>query len=156
MITGNFRKSKLTSLRDGNGKIITEQAGVLQEWKNYAEKLFDDVRTEAADSNAIEGPEILESEVIYAIKCMKNRKAPGTDEIPAELIKCVVTKFLTIIFNKIYSSGNMPKDWLKSIFVPIPKRSKRKVLLRIQTHLINESYAQGIFKNYTWKNLQKM
>lgn len=29
---------------------------------------------------------------------------------------------LTNIINRIYNSGTVPKDWLKSVFIPIPKK----------------------------------
>src|SRR6266576_1347193 len=116
-----------------------------QEWKNYAEKLFHDERTNLDDSviesTSIEGPEILESEVIYAVKCMNNRKAPRVDEIPAEVIRCLDARILTKILNKIYDSGEIPKDWLKSTFVPIPKKTNAKScsefrLISLMSHML--------------------
>lgn len=35
------------------------------------------------------GPKIMKSEAEQALKNMKNRKARGEDQIPAELIKCL-------------------------------------------------------------------
>ena len=63
-------------------------------------------------------------EVELAIEKLKNHKSPGTDQIPAELIKaggrtirCGIHKLIISIWNK----EELPDEWKESIIVPIYK-----------------------------------
>lgn len=60
-----------------------------------------------------------------ALNNAKDRKAVGPDAIPAEIIKLCegkTLKWLTGVFNKIYDSGIIPQEWLKSEFIILPKK----------------------------------
>ena len=92
----NRKKSRSSiSVKNENGKLISDPELVRNRWKEYIEKLYnaegkpDSLNVEpATDVNDI-GPCILEEEVATAIKELKNNKAEGIDEIPAELLKCM-------------------------------------------------------------------
>ena len=48
---------------------------------------------------------------------------------------------LLSLFNTIYESGILPSDWLKSVFVPLPKKSKAKTcndhrLISLMSHVL--------------------
>jgi len=69
---------------------------VRNRWKEYIEKLYNaegkphSLNVEPATDMDDIGPCILEEEeVATAIKELKNNKAEGIDEIPAELLKCM-------------------------------------------------------------------
>ena len=65
-------------------------------------------------------------EVIYAMRRMKSRKAPGIDEIKIEQLKALDDegiKILTDICNEVYTTGHLPQELKHSIFVKIPKKS---------------------------------
>src|SRR6218665_354406 len=62
-------------------------------------------------------PEVMEAEVEWAIKQLKDNKASGQDRIPIELIK-IITK----ICNNIWETGKWPEDWKGSTFIPIFKK----------------------------------
>ncbi|KDR17772.1 hypothetical protein L798_08331, partial [Zootermopsis nevadensis] len=72
---------------------------------------------------------ITKEEVVHAIKLQKNGKAAGPDKIYAEVLKVIAEQeviglnLLTSLFNKIYSNGNIPSDWLKPTFVTLPKKT---------------------------------
>lgn len=68
------------------------------------------------------GPSITISEVNYALSTLKNKKAPGQDNIHAEVLKLFNTKQLCDLFNNIYDTGDIPSNWLRSTFVAIPKK----------------------------------
>jgi hypothetical protein len=58
------------------------------------------------------------------LKCSKNRKSPGVDDIQVELYKNPsALNALTCIFNICYNSGKVPAMWSKGIITPIPKSS---------------------------------
>ncbi|XP_063598624.1 uncharacterized protein LOC134775096 [Penaeus indicus] len=64
-------------------------------------------------------------EVKEAIKDLKNDKSPGADEITAELIKNGgpnIEAFYHKLCCKVWNDQKWPADWLKSVFVPIPKK----------------------------------
>ena len=59
-------------------------------------------------------PTILKSEIVKAIKDMRRKKATG-DNIPVDLLKEPGDnglKIMTALVNKIYMSGDWPKDFL--------------------------------------------
>ena len=67
---------------------------------------------------------ILESEVEEAIRKLPKSKAAGIDDLSAELLKKdnqQMTKIVCQLCNKILESGEWPTDWLRTIFIPIPK-----------------------------------
>lgn len=64
-----------------------------------------------------EGPKIE-----YAIKQLKKKKSPGSDEVYPEVLKLISENNIDIfvdVFNRIYKTGRMPGEWLESIIIPI-------------------------------------
>ena len=60
-----------------------------------------------------------------ALKDLTNRKSPGYDNIPIELFKAAgdaAAKMLTIICQRIWNTNTWPKDWKKSVFIPLTKK----------------------------------
>ena len=67
---------------------------------------------------------IQESEVREALKRMKGGKAMGPDGIPIKVWRClwdIEIVWLTKMFNNIFRSNKMPKEWRRSILIPIYK-----------------------------------
>ena len=63
--------------------------------------------------------------MLHALRRMKNRKAPGVDEITTEHLKALDDKgikVLTEICNDIYFTGYLPEELKHSIFVKLPKK----------------------------------
>ena len=80
-------------------------------------------------------PDILESEVKWALGSITMNKASGGDGIPAELfqiLKDASVKVLPSIFQQIWKTQQWPQDWKRSVFIPIPKKGK-KMPKNIQT-----------------------
>ena len=56
---------------------------------------------------------------------MQRNKAPGIDDIPAELIKYAGEKTLTRLYKTICNiTGDIPSDFEKNIIIPIPKKKR--------------------------------
>jgi len=75
------------------------------------------------------GPTILKSEVVKAIKDMQRKKTTGEDKIPVDLLKELGDsrlKIITALFNKIYMSGDWPKDFLDVTMIALPKKNQAK------------------------------
>ena len=62
-----------------------------------------------------------------AIDTSKYNKSPGEDRIPYDLIKHLhksVRKVLLSFYNKVWTTGILPKEWNHAIIVPILKPNK--------------------------------
>jgi hypothetical protein len=60
------------------------------------------------------------------VKQLQNNKAPGIDTIPAELLKAIPPMAITALCRKIWKTGKWPRDWKRSIFIPLPKKGDSK------------------------------
>uniref|UniRef100_A0A8D8VC16 Craniofacial development protein 2 n=1 Tax=Cacopsylla melanoneura TaxID=428564 RepID=A0A8D8VC16_9HEMI len=143
-VTGTMRKKSSNILTDPGGKIITDKGEVKKVWELYIKELFHDERPDPPHIRGNTGPQILEEEVEAAIKNAKENKAVGPDEIPAELVKLFGgenIKWITTLYNKIYNSGTIPREWLKSEFIILPKKAGAKKCgdfrtISIMSHLL--------------------
>lgn len=73
-------------------------------------------------------PEILESEIRYAIKTQKNDKAPGEDGIRNELLKGTleaITEILVHLFNLILIRETIPVQWTQSTIILLHKKGDK-------------------------------
>ena len=74
-------------------------------------------------------PDILESEVKWALGSISKDKASGGDRIPAELFqipKDDAVKVLHPICQQIWKTQQRPQDSKRSVFIPIPKKGNVK------------------------------
>ncbi|CAH2096300.1 unnamed protein product [Euphydryas editha] len=120
------RKRRQTFLTDNMGNIILDPQLRKKHWENYVEVMFSDsTRGVMGDYNPTTGPNILRSEVQRALHRAKTGKAFGPDEITCDVLKLLEhdnIDALTNMFNLIYDSGEIPDDWLKSVFITLPKK----------------------------------
>merc|ERR1711895_67768 len=87
---------------------------------------------EIGDSGIMEDPIISEKEFVDTINNMKNGKASGVDNIPAEVMKALikdntVKEYLLKCFNNALVE-KVHKDWLVPRTTMIPKKNKPKIL----------------------------
>ena len=74
-------------------------------------------------------PDILECEVKWALGNTTTNKAIVGDGILAELFKILkddAVKVLHSIYQHIWKTEQWPKDWKRSVFIPIPKKGNAK------------------------------
>jgi len=118
------------SVKDENGKLISDPELVKNRWKEYIEKLYNakgkphSLNAEPATDMDDIGPCILE-EVATAIKELKNNKTEGVDKIPAELLKCMgntAVKVFTHLCQKNYETGKWLADFLQTVIIPLEKK----------------------------------
>ena len=74
---GTFH-AKVGSIKDRNGRDLTEAEDIKKRWKEYTEELY------KKDLHH-DGPDILECEVKWALESITTNKASGCDGIPVEL-----------------------------------------------------------------------
>ena len=116
-------------IMDKNENLLYETEDKKRRWIEYIEELFDDVRSENGPDirEDLEVPEINMEEMNHAIKKMPNGKATGEDGVASEMFKVLGQngkKKLLHLLNNILRSGQMPQDFLKSVFVVLPKKAK--------------------------------
>ena len=129
-LTGHTRKKIPMVTRNIHGDIQLTEEDKERTWEEYVTNLF---AAEREDSMEEDGQAdhlgILKSEVEYAIKTAKNNKAVGPDNIPIEMWKALDDRNLTSLtefLNRIYETGEIPREWLKSVFIPLPKKNNPK------------------------------
>ena len=74
-------------------------------------------------------PDILESEVKWALGKLTTNKASGSEEISVELIKILkdgAVKVLHSMYQQIWKTHLWPQDWKRSVFISIQKKSNAK------------------------------
>ena len=126
-----------TEIKDRHGNLLKNGDQIRSRWKEYIEELYDKEnaptveemsnKTQQASSSEDEmGPSILKEEINQAIKEMKRGKAEGIDCIPAEFLKTLGEKAkgeLVEICQQIYETGKWPEDFLRTVMVPLKKKS---------------------------------
>ena len=74
-------------------------------------------------------PDILECEVKWVLESITTNKARGGDRIPVELFQILkddAVKALHSICQHIWKTQQWPRDWKRSVFIPIPKKGNAK------------------------------
>ena len=96
-------------------------------------------------------------EVIQAINSLKNGKAPGNDNLNAELFKAdpeLAATILTPLFTKIWEQEETPSDWSTGVIIKIPKKGslsdcnnwRRVTLLSVPSKIFCKVIIQRITK----------
>src|SRR6218665_3883356 len=119
-----------------HGKVIGDEEGMKNRWKEYSEELYSEdkrIEKEQTDTTDFEmEPEVMEAEVEWAIKQLKDNKAPGQDGIPIELIKAgedATIKIITKICNNIWKTGKWPEDWKDQPLYQYLKKEMQEVAI---------------------------
>ena len=120
----NFQP-KLRNIKNAEHRVLTDLKDILRRWRDYAKDLYhDEENLTNEDRDQSPTLPILESEVEEAIRKLPKNRAAGIDDLPAELLKTDNQQMIKIVCqlcNKILESGEWPTDWLRTIFIPIPK-----------------------------------
>jgi hypothetical protein len=126
-VTQEF-KPRVNVCRDASGKILTEKEDIQRRWKEYFESVLtaDPDDTDSVIFFTAENEDIQPSyeEVTHVIKCLKNHKAPGTDQISAELLKKggeTLWRRIHHLIKLIWVQHKMSEDWSMGIIQPIYK-----------------------------------
>ena len=82
--------AKMDTIKDRNGKDLTEAEDIKKRWQEYTEELY---KKDLHDPDNHDGvvtdlePDILEDEVKWVLGSITTNKASGGDGIPAELFQ---------------------------------------------------------------------
>ena len=110
----------------------TEAEDIKEQWQEYTEELY---KKDLHDPGNHDGmitylePDILECEVKWALGSITMNKASGGDGIPVELFQILkddAVKVLHSICQQIWKTQQWPRDWKRSVFIPVPKKGNAK------------------------------
>ena len=108
------------------------EAEDIKMWQEYTEELY---KKDLPDPDNHDGvithlePDILESEVKYALGGITTNKASRGDGIPDELFQILeddAVKVLHSICQQIWKTQLWPQDWKRSVFILILKKGNAK------------------------------
>ena len=102
-------------------------------------------------------PDILECEVKQALGSTTMNKASGGDEIPVELFQILkddAVKVLHSIWQQMWKTQQWPKDWKRSVFIPIPKKGNAKQCAKYCTIALI-SHASKVMQKILQARLQQ-
>ena len=132
------KQVQLKNIKDKNGNIIIENEKIMERWREY----FEDLTEERQNKNNYEEmihqeydvrqslQEITMDEVVQAIKRLKIGRAPGDDNITAEMLKYMGNKATNVfrdLLNEIVAKKSIPSDWNIGIILPIYKKGDSKL-----------------------------
>jgi hypothetical protein len=124
---------RINIIKDENGNLLADPQNVLNRWKHFFNQVLNvhgvhDVRQMDIHTAEPLVPEPSLVGVEIAIGKLKSYKSPGTDQIPAELIKAgdetlysEIRKLICAIWNK----EELPQQWKESIIVPIYEKGDK-------------------------------
>ena len=123
--------SRTTTIQDKNGVCLTDEKDIIDRGTEYCSDLYnhktqkDPNIIKSHDTSNVDNVPILREEIVAAIRSLKNEKAVGADNIPAELFKyggTVVIDILTKVCIKIWQTGEWPTPWTRSLIITLPKK----------------------------------
>ena len=122
---------KMGSIKDRNGRDLTEAEDIKKRWQEYTELYKKDLQDPDNHDGVITHPEpdILECEVKWALESITTNKASGGDEIPVEIFQILkddAVKVLHSVCQQIWKTQQWSQDWKRSVFIPIPKKGNAK------------------------------
>ena len=94
-------------------------------------------------------PDMLESEVKWALGSNTTNKASGGDGIPAELFQILkddAVKVLHSICQQTWKTQQWPQDWERSVFILIPKKGNAKECSNYHTIVLISHASKVMFK----------
>ena len=109
--------AKMGSIKDRNGRDLTEAEDIKKRWQEEPEELYKkDLHDQDNHDSVITHlePDILECEVKWALGSITTNKASGSDGISVELFQVLkddAVKVLHSICQQIWKTQQWPQDW---------------------------------------------
>ena len=118
-------------IKDKNNNTLTTEREQYLRWKEHFQAVLNRKETDKLaiiygapmDLEIVTDPP-LKQEIQKAIKSLKNKKAPGTDQLNAELVKIdpvLAADTLHPVSHKIWKTAVIPNSWLEGNIIRIPK-----------------------------------
>ena len=120
--------AKMGSIKDRNGRDLTETEDIKKRWQEYTKELYKKHLHDSDNHNGVIThlePDTLECKGKRALGSITTDKASGGDGIPVELFQILkddAMKVLHSICQQIWKTQQWPQDWKRSVILPIPKK----------------------------------
>ena len=119
-------------ISDMNGNLLTSDPEKEKRWKEPFKEVLNrptpsstaEIEEAEADLSVNTEPPTLD-EIKKAVQSLKNGKAPGRDNLNAELFKAdpdQAARLLQPLFHSIWEEENIPEDWRQGTIIKIPKK----------------------------------
>ena len=121
-----------TSLSIPSLWVIQEVEDIKKRWQEYTEELYKKYFNDPEYHNGVIThlePDIPECIVKWVLGSITMNTASGGDGIPVELFQILkdhTMKGLHSICQQIWKTQQWPRDWKRSVFIPIPKKGNAK------------------------------
>lgn len=156
---------RINTCKDVNGEIITDNENILKRWTQHFKDLLNEEETEPtsiSNDHRLEDEEVNKptlQEIRKAIMKMKNNRAPGEDNISAELLKYggeTTDHMMLEIIEMIWEKEKMPEKWTTGVLCPIHKKGAktdcnnyRGIMLLNTAYKVLTSILNGRLKELT-------
>lgn len=140
------------TVKDKQGKDLTEKNYIKKRWSEYTEELYkNDTKTTNGFDDLITElePDILDSEVKWALQNIGTNKAAGVDGIPIELFSILqddAVNVLLAVCQQVWKTQQWPKDWRRSIYVSIPQKGNAKECSNYRTIALISHASKAMLK----------
>ena len=127
--------SRMGTIKDSNGMDLTEAEDIKKRWRENTEEPYKKDLHSPDNHDGVTThlePDILESEVKWALGSITTNKASGGARIPAEMFQILnndAVKVLHSTCQHTWKSQQWPQDWKRSVFIPTPKKGNAKECL---------------------------
>ena len=124
-------RSNIISLKEENGTHINDRDRMIKRCEEFYTNLYSTKLPQGQPSVQIHNtrstppPPILPTEVSAAIKRLKRNKAPGNDNITADVLKDggePIVQMFTNMFNRCLREGKLPNSWKDASVIIIHKK----------------------------------
>ena len=141
---------------------LTELEDIKKRGQEYTEEMYKKDLHDPDNHNGVTThphleSDILECEAKRALASITTNKARGGDRIPVELFQILkgdAVNMLHSIGQQIWKTQQWPKNWQRSVFIPIPKKSNAKECSN-QCTTAFISHASKIMLKYFQARLQQ-
>ena len=143
-------KVMIQPLKEEDGSNITNRERILERFAEFYERLYEDAVQNIAKVETEEVPSILTSEVERPLSQMKSRKAPGGDQVVAEIIKAggeIALWTIQDLFNAALRTETVPKVWKNAIITLNIKEGRHERPCQLQTYQPTLTYLQIIHES---------
>ena len=132
ILSGKYRGATDTPILDKQGKLLTTEAEQEARWAEHFSEILNrppppteaEIQEPDADLDVNTAPPEKE-EIMAAIKSLKNRKAPGQDNLSAELFKAdpeFAVQVLQPLLATVWEKKELPEEWTEGVIIKIPKK----------------------------------
>ena len=139
-------------MNDKDGTDLTEAEDIKKTWREYTEELYKKDLHDPDNPHAVIThlePDILKSEVKWALGSITRNKASGGDGIPVELFQILkddAVKVLHSICQQIWKTQQRAQDWKRSVFIPIRKKGNAKECSNYHAITVISNASKVMFK----------